>query len=209
VLVLANSTLTVQGTKFTNNTVQKGALYGSWLSRLVVQQAVFVNNTAAEEGGAMYLVGSDGTVLGSKCNTNVAEKGGGAAYVKFSSLCINSTEFFNNTAPVGGAIAVYNTSQVSLTNSSLLNNTTRPVKAVALGDPSSSGGCYTLGVGGALYVERSSVDIDHSKAWGNRAVMDGGEFGHTQSVHHAGPQPDSLCCTLAVCVEPVLSSKLH
>jgi hypothetical protein len=34
---------------------------------------------------------------------------------------------------------------------------------------------YTLGVGGALYVERSTVRMSNTTLWRNRALMDGGE----------------------------------
>jgi hypothetical protein len=131
----------------------------------------------------MYLVGSKCAVLGSKFDSNVGEKGGGAIYVKFSTLRIDSTDFVNNTAPVGGAVAVYECcrtnshSSVVFTNSSLLDNAARPVKAAALQEQLSSGSYYTLGVGGALYLERSDVSIAGSKLLRNRAVMDGGEWG--------------------------------
>jgi parallel beta-helix repeat protein len=179
VLVLANSTLTVQGTKFSSNKVRKGAVYGLWLSQLVVQRATLVNNTAEWEGGGMYLVGSNCTLLGSTFDSNVAAKAGGAAYVKFSSLHVDSTEFHSNTAPVGGAVAVYNNSSVAFTNSSLQSNTARPVDAAAMKEQSRDS-YYMLGVGGALYVEHSGVSIARSKVLHNRAVMDGGERGNTR-----------------------------
>ena len=235
-IVLANSTLTVQGTKLARNKVRKGAVYGMWSSRLLVQQATFVGNTGEGEGGGMYLVGSnctlrnstfdsnvaanaggaiyvkfssldvgstkfldnkapiggavtvyDGslfgkraTVVNSSFTNNVAETGGGAIYVTTSGLSVDSTEFLNNTAPVGGAVAVYPNSKVTFTNSSLRSNTARPVKAEALQDQLSKGSYYMLGVGGALYVEQSSVSITRSKVLGNRAVMDGGEYGNAR-----------------------------
>jgi predicted outer membrane repeat protein len=136
----------------------------------------------------MYLVGSNCTLRNSTFDSNVAAKAGGAIYVKFSSLDVGSTKFLNNTAPVGGAVTVYSNSNVTFTNSSLLTNTARPVKAEALQDQLSKGSYYMLGVGGALYVEQSSVSITRSKVLGNRAVMDGGECGNARGYNRGQQQ---------------------
>jgi predicted outer membrane repeat protein len=175
VLVLANSTLTVQGTNLTYNKVKTGTLYSSWLSHLVVQGVVLADNAAENEGAAMYLAGSSTRVTNSTLHQNTAENAGGAIYTKSSSLRMESITLSGNSAPIGGAVAVYDNSRVDVTWSSLTNNTARIVKADL-----SSGNYYTLGVGGALYVEHSSVQVSHSKVLGNMAVMDGGEWGTTE-----------------------------
>lgn len=236
VLVLANSTLTVQGTKFARNKVAKGAVHGMWSSRLLVQQATFVDNTGQGEGGGMRLTGSNGTVLGSRFDSNVAASAGGAAFVMFSSLHVESTQFYNNkapiggavtvyagslvgkqamvvnsrfdsnvadtsggaihvmdnsgltidstelfdnTAPAGGAMAVYDNSRVKFTKCSLIKNMARPVLGL-YGQVNTS--FLDLSVGGALYMEVSSVSITSSNVSGNRAVSDGGECWHVRAL---------------------------
>ena len=184
VLVLAASTLTVQSTICAENKARKGTLCGYYSSRLVVHQATFANNAAEVAGGGRYLLGSNCTVLDSRFDQNMAEELVGAAYVKFSSLHVNSTVFISNTAPIGGAVTVYGNSYVAaraeFTYCSLLNNTARPL--ASSGDPLKTGVTYTLGVGGALYVERSSISITSSRVWGNIALVDGGECRDTQGV---------------------------
>lgn len=172
VIVLANSTLTARGTNISGNRAGKGgAIYASWQSKLVVeQQAVLDRNTAEEEGGALYLVAADATVAGSSLNSNVAQKGGGAVYAKFSNLLMASSNLTANTAPIGGAMAVYDQSDVDITDGSALRENAARIVNASL--PTND--YYKLGVGGALYVERSNVSIDHSTVAGNRAVMDGG-----------------------------------
>jgi hypothetical protein len=195
VMVLAKSSLTVQDTRFFFNSVTRGTIYASWSSSLAVSDTLLEANDA-QEGAGIYIVGSSGTVSRSKLALNVAKDGGGANYTKFSQVHVDSSLLDGNSAPIGGAIAAYNNSHVTMTNATVQDNTARILTEEAV--PLSTGhdahagawngtqklmarkaanelNHYKLGVGGALYVERSDVDISHSKVLRNRAVIDGGK----------------------------------
>jgi hypothetical protein len=114
VVVLANSTLTLQNTNVTHNRVLKGSVYASWSSRLVVEHSAIGASRAWKEGAGIYLVGSTGTVVKTALGVNVAEEGGGAVYIKFGRLLLNSSVVGTNMAPIGGGMAVCTAMHTSL-----------------------------------------------------------------------------------------------
>jgi predicted outer membrane repeat protein len=175
---LVGSKCTLRNSTFDSNVAAKagGAIYVEY-NGLHADSTDFFNNTASTGGALEVYQGSSVSestiVVNSRFENNVADYGGGAICATNSGLSIKSTEFFNNTAAIGGAATVYNKSRVDFANCTLVNNTARPL--AASGDPLKTGVNYTLGVGGALCVDNSSVTITSSKVWGNIALVDGGE----------------------------------
>lgn len=121
--VLANSTLRVRSTNITDNTLKKGAVYGSWKSKLQLDHVIITGNSALHEGTAMYLVNANTSLRHSWFHDNVAGRDGGAIYAKsHSSLDIHNCSFDNNTAAgCGGAVFLSDTN-CTLADSNFTNN---------------------------------------------------------------------------------------
>lgn len=175
VVVGANSTLTVKDTKFETNSIDKGAVYASWASTLQLQNAMFERNTGVE-GPAMYVVGSHTTTAtGCTFDNNAANSAAGAVYIKASSVVYSDTAFTNNKSPKGGALAVAEGSRVTLQQQCKLDGNTARLQKTE-GFELNPGDYYKLGVGGAMHMQSSSVDISDSVLSNNQAVIDGGKF---------------------------------
>jgi hypothetical protein len=171
VTVLAGSTLRASHTRCTLNNLSRGCFYGSYTSQLSLDHVTLSSNTA-NEGAGLYLVNSRASVTNSNLSHNVATAGGGAAYVKGgSSIYLTKCHLLGNAAPTGGALTVYDAPLVHIHSCDFERNYAHS-DDVDL----STDNYYQLGVGGALYLEYSVVDVISSTLEGNKAVMDGGEL---------------------------------
>jgi hypothetical protein len=173
IVVLSGTALRINNTQFYKNTVSKGTVYASWNSTIHLNNVSFREHEATE-GAAMYVVGSKGsTISGCMFENNIAWAAGGAMYIKYSSVNFSSTEFNRNSAPVGGALAVYDSSRVAFWEQCRLDGNVARLQTKSKNEVGNN--YYNLGVGGAMYMEDSSVTIVDSIVSNNRAVMNGGE----------------------------------
>ena len=138
--------LYIHNTVFEDCYSTRGAIMVSSSAEAIITNTTFINNTAKNEGGAIYLAaeewdGSDYPIAyinDSKFINNTAKYGGGGAiYNNLGHLTIENSQFINNTEtgtdagaddedyyPGGGAIYTYTYtgSCTHITNSSFINN---------------------------------------------------------------------------------------
>lgn len=133
-----NSTVTIDGAKFLNNTVmhQPGGGGGAFISRrsnITINSSEFIGNVSKYSAGGAIFFGDNGyklTIISGIFQKNSAAIGGSIT-IASSELEINNGEFSNNSATAGGTIYVYslngdvNNGYATLTinNVSITNNT--------------------------------------------------------------------------------------
>lgn len=133
-----NSTVTIDGAKFLNNTVmhQPGGGGGAFISRrsnITINSSEFIGNVSKYSSGGAIFFGDNGyklTIISGIFQNNSAVQGGSIT-IASSELEINNGEFSNNSATAGGTIYVYslngdvNNGYATLTinNVSITNNT--------------------------------------------------------------------------------------
>lgn len=126
-------TLTIINSNFSGNTagISGGAILEERSgSILVVDNSIFNNNTAVDDGGAMGLV-SVAFISHSTFSGNSAAFGGAISKVVLGDLHLNNNVFDNNaatgqTTSMGGAIYIYqNVGTATLTNVTLSGNSAR------------------------------------------------------------------------------------
>ena len=86
-----------------NNASTAGAIYGDKGDDIFINNSAFLNNSAEELGGALFIE-DDGIIENSEFANNTA-KLGGAIYSDSQSTILNST-FISNSAENGGAVAI-------------------------------------------------------------------------------------------------------
>ena len=120
-----SGTLTIEDSKFINNTARQGVIKGSNNYNIAVSGSEFINNTdEVSYGGAIYATGSTLTVSDSKFINNKANRDGGAIYVGFrTTATVDKSVFINNAAgTTSEGDAIYNGNKLSVSNSVLLTN---------------------------------------------------------------------------------------
>ena len=145
--------------------VHGGAIYVGRKSTLTLEDSILVNNTAVNNGGAIYSSKSTLTVRGSKFTGNTSEArenpegkqyGGGAVYSTGSNINIIDSEFTENSSAYnGGAIAVYSQSSLNIEDALFVEN-------------------MTAAYGGAIYVNNSSLSDKQSQIKRNFSEKNGG-----------------------------------
>ncbi len=105
-LYLVNSAPTLQNLRITQNTaaVNGGGLYilGSWLGQMATFENVAIdNNQAGDEGGGLYMNGASLYLSGLALENNQANNGGGLA-CRDGDLLLDTIWFENNTAQARG-----------------------------------------------------------------------------------------------------------
>lgn len=174
VAVLANSTLVINNTMFSNNKCNKGAVFGSIQSDTVISGASFVGNQADRQGGAVFLYRSQALMNNTTFLNNTAAEGGGALWATANtSVAAFACNFTANISPQGAVVAQGNSS-LTFTDSVLHGNMARPLAqvdwdAVVLGD------FMKLGCGGAISTWESTLKLVNTNLTNNTAVIDGGE----------------------------------
>ncbi|WP_458404601.1 hypothetical protein [Methanobrevibacter sp.] len=186
-LISGESILT--DSKFINNSATNGgAIYGFGYGSNV-SNSNFTNNTATADGGAIYWIGTSANINAVNFTLNTANNGG-AVYLTNSvgSVSINSSEFNKNIAnTVGGAIysADSETSSVDINNSSFMDNS-----AKGSGNSDGGGAIYTHVIytihgssiftnnsairGGAVYLYGDDSTISNSTFIKNHVSKNGG-----------------------------------
>ncbi len=145
----------------------------------------FLNNTATQDGGAIYFDGNAANALsvgnGTSFNNNTANNGGAIAWAGGNGS-LDSVVFIGNTGLAsGGAIFVAN-ADVTVSNAMLIGNSA--VNGGAIGGrqgsvrvSDSSFTSNTAVSGGAVYGENGSVfSVENSSFLSNSASADGGAF---------------------------------
>jgi len=123
VTVLADSTLRVRSTNITDNSLQKGAVYGSWKSKLQLDHVIITGNSALQDGAAVYLVNANTSLRHSWLHGNFAGRNGGAIYAKSrSSLDIHDCSFDNNTSAQSGGAVLLSDASGTLADCNFTNN---------------------------------------------------------------------------------------
>jgi predicted outer membrane repeat protein len=142
----AQDSVTIQSSTFKDNDVQSLAqgnggnggglvvISNSPNQGLTIAQTSFINNTAASQGGGIWVMGAPATILNSTFSGNQATGTvpgkvvgtdyyplGGAMSLYSEATIMNSTIAYNRAAWVGGAISTR--AEVSLQNTILYNNT--------------------------------------------------------------------------------------
>jgi len=205
---IAHSTgnLVIDNSSFTGNGTDDGAGLGDggaiWIGQVTLPQTVsisnttFTNNTAAENGGAIYWTAADSlghtiqmtnlTFTGNVANgdsSNTPEYGGGAIWSKNSSSSgaplwlISNTVFSNNQAPkgVGGAIAIssFGTLAYPAASTPLLGGI---VASHFAGNSAGGSASADLrgGSGGAIYMHGDALTIVESSFVGNTTAHGSG-----------------------------------
>ena len=95
---------------------------------LTIANSTFEDNNAQQNGGAIYISGSNIKINGSRFVNNTARLQGGAVYIVSTSTTTDSTstiedsEFISNHASIGGG-AIYAPASVQISNSAFIGNT--------------------------------------------------------------------------------------
>lgn len=125
--MLAGSTLTVTDSNFTSNVLQKGAMYSSYNSTVVMDNVKITQNTATGYGAALYCVTGTVTVANSNFSGNSARGAGGAVHVKDRAiLTLLASHLGDNSGGMdeegcGGAVFAMD-SRINVTNCNFTHN---------------------------------------------------------------------------------------
>ena len=146
-----NGTLTVTGGEFSLNTARLGgAIYNR--STLSVSGAIMIQNTATENGGALYVYKGNVILSGIAVENNSAVNGGAIALVDGVTTLTN-VSFNANKAELGGALHLSANADLTASENSFVQN-----EAI---------------LGGAVYSSINSVDIRNSALNMNKAQKGG------------------------------------
>lgn len=115
------SNVTSKTTTYANNTADYGTIYADENVNLKTTNDKFTNNTATEEGGAIYSK-SDVNSTSSTYTENSAKYGGAISIDNAATLYSNDDEFTSNNADYGGAISLSRNTQGNITGSTFTEN---------------------------------------------------------------------------------------
>jgi len=194
-----NSTsINITGLTFKNgNSTYGGAIYISHEVKSNIN-ATFINNTAVERGGAIYIVsgGISGTLNGVFIN-NTASDWGGAIYIDSGGISgnVNGTfinnkgssgsaifiagdisgnlngTFINNEAKGHGAIYIYNGDASGNINGTFINNVANQGGAIAVGDAGKiSGNVNGIFINNTGYYSGGAISIDNTEFYSTGKV---------------------------------------
>ena len=143
---------------FEGNSAPIGGAFASKGNNINIYNSTFLNNSATNKGGGLYIIDSGVTLINSSFNSNTANEGGGM-YVNGDNVEVKSSTFENNTATIGGALFVKG-NDVSVVGSNFTGNKVN------------NGSNY--GLGGAVAIVGSNINFDNSEFISNSALGDGG-----------------------------------
>ena len=86
-----------------------------------ITNSTFTNNTASYGGGAIYIEDGTGSITNSTFTDNYVDENGGAIYIESGNGNIINSTFYNNNANENGG-AIYINGNGSITNSTFTNN---------------------------------------------------------------------------------------
>ena len=125
--ISANRKVSITNCIFTNNSASDdgGAVYYNDHSSGTITNSTFTNNSASSGGGgAVYSSSSSSTITNSTFTNNTASEGGAVFYsFQVSSGIISNSTFTNNSASENGGAVYYSYSSGTITNSTFTNNT--------------------------------------------------------------------------------------
>ena len=121
-----NSGSVINNSLFTNNQAKNnGIVVASDSSTIVIETSMFTENRVGHDGAAAFIHDRSSAVINS-CNfsNNLANNSGGTVYTRrYCNLTINSSHFHNNSAEnSGGAVCIQGDSKVSIEGSTFSNN---------------------------------------------------------------------------------------
>ena len=196
----AASTINIAGTKFIENkatTGVGGVFYCNQNTGPVIDiaDAEFIGNTAAKEGSAILFRNGTWTVTNTVFKNNTSVSNGGAIYAHTGTLTLKGGSFSGNKTTSGsvGGGAIYVTTNAELSvdgttfseNSAQKTGSTGAGKGGAICIANSAASSHTIKnatftantdalAGGALFIEKMSVEIDGCTFDGNSANGHGG-----------------------------------
>lgn len=148
-----NSTVVLNNFKVYNNTGDRGAVLSSYNDRVIVNNSKFLDNYATS-GGAIYADSS--TLLIEKTNMKNSAKYGGSIYIKKGLLNLKKVNIHGSTSKrYGGAVTLIS-SNSTINDSKFISN-----KAIE-------------DVGGAIYSEKTSLNLYNSVFKKNKATNGAG-----------------------------------
>ncbi len=124
----ANATLSARNTQFINNEATLGgAILGFWGANIQIEQSDFQNNTATQDGGAIFITGqfenpSYLDVQSTNFSSNLADFGGAIFLEEFVNTTLSSASFIDNTAFEGGGIFVLFDNELQIIQSTFSGN---------------------------------------------------------------------------------------
>ena len=202
----AASTINITGTTFSDNKsdILGGVFYNNNNAGpvITITDAVFENNEAKTEGGAIIFKAGTWTISGSTFKGNKATSNGGAIYAHTGSLSLTGGSFSDNTTTQGsvGGGAIYVTSSASLSvdgtaftsNSAQKTDETGSGQGGAISIWESAAASHSIKnatftfntdalAGGAIFIKSKKVEIDGCTFEGNKAKGHGGAFNATGS----------------------------
>ena len=102
--IKASNTVKITGTSFYNCSSEFGGAYVQLGGKLNMANSNFINNSAVNYGGAVYLSNTTASISSSVFNDNKAEYFyGGALYIDDSNSVVTSSNFINNSAGASGS----------------------------------------------------------------------------------------------------------
>ena len=188
--IYARNLLSIKNAVFEGNSstaAYGGAIYASTI-KLSIFGSAFTQNTAAEEGGALYISGSNSsedilelTVSDTLFGENSADTYGGAVYLASSARAyFKGTDFLDNSASRGGAIYTADAT-LEIDEATISGNTASSYGgAMAIYDASTvvlnkiSASENKGSSGGAIFVTESNFTLYNSEFLNNTATSAGG-----------------------------------
>ena len=150
-------------------------------SYVTISDCNFTQNTATQDGGAIFSYYGEVTISHCNFNKNTAEQYGGAVYAKFGTINIKDSKFNDNTAQKYGGAAVFSNMKSTITSSEFNKNIVKNKDGVA-GAIMSGSGTFTLTKcdfnensayrGGALSLKDSTSTITSCSFIKNKATTD-------------------------------------
>ena len=149
---------------------------------VTIENSTFRNNTAAVNGGGIYMLNASVTLTGCTLTDNGAHQGGGIYVPAGSTLTVSATTIATNSAGIGGGIS--NAGTATLTNTTLSGNT--------------AFGAITVGTGYGGAIENSgTLTLTNITLSGNAADFgDHPEILATGGIYNSNPGTVSLTNTL-------------
>ena len=158
---------------FINNTASNrgGAIYIVSGGISGTLNSVFINNTASDWGGAIYI--DSGGISGNVNGTFINNKAGSGAAIFIAgdiSGNVNGT-FINNEAQGRGAIYIYNGDASGNVNGTFINNIANQGGAIAVGDEGKiSGNVNGIFINNTGYYSGGAISIDDTESYSTGKV---------------------------------------
>ena len=182
--VVVDSTMTIQGSQFLNNSAKSAsAIKADAHSDVTVINCRFGNNSALVMGGVVVCKMSHVSIKGSVFSNNTAMKNCGSLLLSESHVLISDSKFYNNTAWTSGGVlcsTMYN--EIAIDNCTFINSRAN-LGAVIVSETESS---FTIleskffnnlaqGASGVISAVNTTVSVVRSEFKDNEATF-GGSF---------------------------------